>query len=185
MEPAGSPFSRPPSQTPFSAPRSRFGPLPAAPLTVSVRGTPAPRAAARGRGAAGPRKALARARRHGVVVLYVVAALALLGGALALTGHDPGVVVGLAMARFTERLADPAGSGGAAAALAHATAGAGFALLGRFAQRGRFWALAVGAAVYALDGLIVLAWHDWVGLAIHTAALVMIVRGLDAGRRLS
>ncbi|MGH7385405.1 MAG: MFS transporter, partial [Candidatus Rokuibacteriota bacterium] len=72
-----------------------------------------------------------------------------------------------------------------AAALAHAAAGAGFALLGRFAQRGRFWAFAVGAAVYALDGLIVLAWHDWVGLAIHTAALVMIVRGLDAGRRLS
>ena len=35
----------------------------------------------------------------------------------------------------------------------------------------------------ALDGLIVLAAHDWAGVAIHTVVLVMIVRGLDAGRR--
>jgi len=41
------------------------------------------------------------------------------------------------------------------------------------------------AAVYGLDGLIVLAAHDWVGVAIHTVVLVMMVRGLDAGRRRS
>ena len=43
----------------------------------------------------------------------------------------------------------------------------------------------LGAAVYGLDGLIVLAAHDWVGVAIHTVVLVMTVRGLDAGRRRS
>jgi hypothetical protein len=60
---------------------------------------------------------------------------------------------------------------------------AGFALLGLLAQRGRLWAFAVGAAVYALDGLIVLAAHDWVAVAIHTVVLVMMVRGLEVGRR--
>ena len=60
---------------------------------------------------------------------------------------------------------------------------AGFALLGLLAQRGRLWAFGVGAALYALDGLIVLAAHDWVAVTIHTVVLVMMVRGLDAGRR--
>src|SRR6266850_1513203 len=62
---------------------------------------------------------------------------------------------------------------------------AAFTLLGFLAQRGQLWAFAVGAAVYGLDGLIVLAAHDWLGVAIHTVVLVMMVRGLDAGRRRS
>jgi len=44
-------------------------------------------------------------------------------------------------------------------------------------------AFAIGAVLYALDGLIVVAVHDWAATAIHTVVLVMMVRGLDAGRR--
>ena len=44
-------------------------------------------------------------------------------------------------------------------------------------------AVAAGAGLYAIDGLIVLAAHDWVAVAIHTAALALMVRGLDAARR--
>jgi hypothetical protein len=61
----------------------------------------------------------------------------------------------------------------------------GFVLLGRFAERGRVWAFAVGAVIYALDGLIFVGLRDWIGVAFHVFVLVMTVRGLDAARRLA
>src|SRR5216683_3331574 len=91
-----------------------------------------------------------------------------------LTASARSAPAGLGLTRWTVGVAP---SGWMALALA-----AGFALLGLLAQRGRLWAFAVGAAVYALDGLIVLAAHDWVAVAIHTVVLVMMVRGLEAGR---
>jgi hypothetical protein len=106
-----------------------------------------------------------------------VAALTLLGAALSVSSHDPGVIIGLGLTRWL--------AGASPVDWAALPFVAGFALLGFLAQRGQVWAFAVGAAVYGLDGLIVLAAHDWVGVAIHTVVLVMMVRGLDAGRRRS
>src|SRR6266851_2163401 len=168
MDPTGSPFRRPPPRPAFRARRSEFGPVPAAPLTASARSAPA----ARGRNRGVPRESRARALGQGAGAIYLVAALTLVGAALSLASHDPGVIIGLGLTRWTVSVAP---SGWMALALA-----AGFGLL---AQRGRLWAFAVGAAVYALDGLIVLAAHDWVAVAIHTVVLVMMVRGLEAGRR--
>jgi len=171
MEPIDSPFRRPPARPPAFRPRRRgFGPVPAAPLAASAR----PPRAARGRGRGIPRAARVRALGQGAGAVYVVAALILVGAALALASHDPGVIIiGLGLTR-----ADPAG--GVALGLA-----AGFLLVGLLAQHGRLWPFAIGVAVYALDGLIVLAAHDWAAVAIHTVVLVMMVRGLDAGRRLA
>ncbi len=170
MDPIDSPFRRPPPRPPAFRPRRRgFGPVPAAPLIASAR---RPRGA-RGRRRGVPRAARVHALGRGAGAGYLVAALILVGAALALASHDPGVIIGLGLTR-----AAPAG--GAALGLA-----AGFLLVGLLAQRGRLWAFAIGAAVYALDGLIVLAAHDWAAVAIHTVVLVMMVRGLDAGRRLA
>ena len=171
MDPTGSPFRRPPPRPAFRARRSEFGPVPAAPLTASARSAPA----ARGRNRGVPRESRARALGQGAGAIYLVAALTLVGAALSLASHDPGVIIGLGLTRWTVGVAP---SGWMALALA-----AGFALLGLLDKRGRLWGLAVGAAVYALDGLIVLAAHDWVAVAIHTVVLVMMVRGLEAGRR--
>jgi hypothetical protein len=129
----------------------------------------------RGRSESGPRASRARARRQGAGAFFLVAALTLIGAALAFSSHDPGVIIGLGSIRW---MGDPSATGWTSLALV-----AGFALLGLLAHHGRLWAFAVGAGVYALDGLVVLAAHDWVGVAIHTMVLVMIVRGLDAGRR--
>ena len=156
MDPTGSPFRRPPARPVFRPRRTGFGPVPAAPLTAATRNASAARVRSRGV----PRESRARALRLGAGAFFLVAALALLGAALSASAHDPGVIIGLGLV-------------------------AGFALLGFLAQRGQRWAFAVGAAVYGLDGLIVLAAHDWVGVAIHTVVLVMMVRGLDAGRRRS
>lgn len=172
MDPLGSPFRRPPPRPTFRPSRTGFGPVPAAPLTTAARSRSV--APARRRGV--PRESRARAFGLGAVAVYLVAGLTMLDAALSFASPVD-AMIGLGLARW------PAGSSPADwAALPFV---AGFAWLGFLAQRGRFWAFAVGAAVYGLDGLIVLAAHDWVGVAIHTGVLVMMVRGLDAGHRLS
>jgi hypothetical protein len=124
-----------------------------------------------------------RARVVGAAALYAVAALALVGAVLALSGREPGAVIGLGLTRFTDALVAGAGNALALAGLVHGAVVVGFAFLGALAQRGRLRPLVIGAAVYALDGLLVLAAHDWVAVAIHTVALALMVRGLSAGRR--
>ena len=170
MDPTGSPFRRPPPRAAFRARRSGFGPVRPAPLTASGRRA----AAARGRGRGVLREPRARSLGQGAGAIYLVAALTLVGAALSLASHDAGVIIGLGLTGW----AGVAPAGWVALALA-----AGFAVLGLLAQGGRLWAFAVGAAVYALDGLIVVAAHDWVAVAIHTGVLVMMVRGLEASRR--
>ena len=163
MDPTGSPFRRPPPRPAFRPRRSGFGPVRPAPLTASPRSR------------AVPRDSRARALRLGAAAFYMVATLAGLDAALSLASHHPGVVIGLELTRWL--------GGAAPAALVAVPFVAAFIVLGALAQRGRLWAFAIGSAIYALDGLIVLTAHDWVGVAIHTVVLVMIVRGLDAGRR--
>ena len=179
MEPTGSPFRRPPARAPCPK-RRGFGPVPAEPLGAVAR-RPAP--AVRGRGVTRGRESPARARMLGAAGLYVVAGLALVGAVLALTGHEPGAVVGLGLTRFTDALAAGASNALALAALAHGAVVVGFAFLGALVQRGRLRPLVIGAAVYVLDALLVLAAHDWVAVAIHTVVLALMVRGLTAGRR--
>jgi hypothetical protein len=165
MDPTGSPFRRPPPRPAFRPRRSGFGPVPAAPLTAT----------ARGRSRAVHRESRATALRLGAGAFYLVAGLTLLDAALSFASHDPGMIIGLGLIRWM--------AGATPVAWIAVPFVVGFTLVGLLAQRGRLWAVAIGAAVYALDGLIVVATHGWVGVAIHTVVLVMMVRGLDAGRR--
>lgn len=170
MDPNGSPFRRPPPRpTTFRPRRSGFGPIPAASLTADAR-----RASARGaRSRSGARGA--RALRLGACASYLVAALVLLDAALIFAARDPGVIVGLGLTRWM--------AGAAPVDWLPLPFVGGFLLMGFLAHRGRLGAVAIAAAVYALDALIVVAAHDWVAVAIHTIVLVMMVRGLDSGRR--
>ena len=183
MEPTGSPFRRPSPRGSYGSRRGRFGPLPAVPAPALPRGARRPRPRTYAEAAAGRRAGRVSARLLGAAGVYLVAVLALVGAALALTGQEPAAVVGLGLTRFSDALAAGTGHAHALAAVAHALAVAGFVLLGALTQRGRLWALATAAGVYALDGLIVLGAHDWVAVAIHTGVLVLMVRGLDPGRR--
>jgi hypothetical protein len=171
MDPNSSPFRRPPPRPTFRPPRSGFGPVRAASSTAGSRTAPA----ARGRSRGVAHDARARALRLGAGAFYVVAALTLLDAAIAFVARDPGAIIGLGL---TRRVA-----GATPVAWMALPFVVGYLLLGVLAQRGRLWAFAIGAAVYALDGLIVVAAHDWVAVAIHIVVLVMMVRGLDAGRR--
>jgi hypothetical protein len=171
MDPNGSPFRRPPPRPAFRPRRSGFGPVPAAPLTADARSAPA----ARGRSRGSARETRARALRLAGGAFYLVAALELVDAVLSFAVHDPGVIIGLGLPRWV--------TGSTPVTWMSLPFVLGFLLGGLLVQRGRLWAFAIGAAVYALDGLIVVTAHDWVAVAIHTIVLVMMVRGLDAGRR--
>lgn len=182
-EGAASPFRRPPRPvSPFPRRSSpTFGPVPAA-TQPSTRS--APRAAS-GTPASATREALERQRKNGALWFYWVAALSLVNSVVALTGQEWRFIIGLGITQLADALAASTGHGGVTVALVDAAVIGGFVLLGRFALRGGLWAFGVGAAFYALDGLIFLAARDWVGVAFHVFVLVMTVRGLAAARRLA
>jgi hypothetical protein len=60
----------------------------------------------------------------------------------------------------------------------------GFALLGWMAERGHAWAFFVGAAIYAADTVWSVVYQDWMSALWHGAALLAIVMGVLAVRRL-
>lgn len=189
--PAGggaSPFRRPPRATagPAARPSPAFGPIPAAPLTASA---PVPTAA---RPAPPPpsavddkRERLLRQRRSGALWFYWVAGLSVVNSLASLSGQQWRFILGLGITQLADALAVHSGRGLGAVAVMDAVIVGGFVLLGRFAERGRVWAFGVGAAIYALDGLIFVGLRDWIGVAFHVFVLVMTVRGLDAARRLA
>lgn len=55
-----------------------------------------------------------------------------------------------------------------------------FLWLASRAKRGSAWAFVAGMAIYGLDGLIFLAFQDWLPFGFHIYALVMIYAGLKA-----
>jgi hypothetical protein len=190
--PAGggaSPFRRPPrpGAVPAARPSAGFGPVPAAPLTapVAVPTAPPSPAASPAPAGGGRREQLERQRRSGALWFYWVAGLSLVNSLAALGGQQWRFILGLGVTQFADALAVHAGHGLAIVALVNAAVIGAFVLLGRVALQGRVWAFGVGAAVYALDGLIFLAVRDWIGVAFHVFVLVMTVRGLDAARRLA
>jgi hypothetical protein len=179
---AASPFRRPPARptaSPAPRPSLAFGPVPPAPLT-------APAAIASAPPAAGGTRQLWTQRLHsGARWFYWVAGLSLVNSLASLAGQKWRFVLGLGITQLADALAAHSGHGIGVVAVLDAVIVASFVLLGRFAQQGRVWAFGVGAAIYALDGLIFLGLRDWVGVAFHVFVLVMTVRGLDAARRLA
>lgn len=55
---------------------------------------------------------------------------------------------------------------------------------GVFGRKGHKWAFIVGMILYALDGLILIAFQDWLGVAFHAYALFMIYKGVAAANEL-
>ena len=58
-----------------------------------------------------------------------------------------------------------------------------FVMFGRFANRGHQWAFIVGMIAYALDGLLLVPFQDWMGVGFHALVLYWIWNGLQASRQ--
>jgi hypothetical protein len=59
-------------------------------------------------------------------------------------------------------------------------AAAFFWLMGRFAKMGQKWALILGMALYALDGVLIVPYELWLMIGFHVYALIMLARAFGA-----
>ena len=60
-----------------------------------------------------------------------------------------------------------------------------YVLYGFFARKGAKWAFIIGAVFYALDGLLLVTFKDWLAVAFHAYALYRIFQGFQAAQQLS
>ena len=113
--------------------------------------------------------------KRGASNFYWIAALSVINSVLSMTGSGTYFVIGLAVTLIVDGMTI-----GLSESLPDATvivkiiglvlsiliAGV-FALFGFFASQGKRWAFIVGMVLYAVDGLIMLAFADWIGVLFH------------------
>ncbi|HTR67977.1 MAG TPA: hypothetical protein VMH85_19500 [Terriglobales bacterium] len=88
-------------------------------------------------------------------------------------------IFGLGITTIVDAVARNAGRGAAIPGLVIDLFVAGvFAVFWHFGRKGGKWAFIVGMALYALDGVLLLLFRDFLGAAFHVYALFMLYRGL-------
>jgi hypothetical protein len=108
-----------------------------------------------------------------------VSGLSLVNSVLSLTGTGFRFIFGLGIAQVVDGLAHQAGRPGAVLDLIINGFVSGiFVLFWNFARKGQQWAFVVGMVLYALDGLILILFKDFLGVAFHAYVLFRIYAGL-------
>lgn len=113
---------------------------------------------------------------------FAIAALSLVNSVVTVFGGNWHFIIGLGITTFFDALALHLGNSVANIAVFVVNI---FILcipllFGIFARKGHKWAFIVGMVLYALDGLILLLFKDWLGVGFHLYALFMIYRGVTA-----
>src|SRR5262245_2175315 len=174
MDAKPSPFSRPPQPRPTP---TFTGPV------VAPHPIIAPREAPVGGATTEEHAVLERQRRNGGQWFYWIGGLSLINAAIAFAGQDWRFILGLGVTQLVQALAKD--GDGIKAGLVTVGVIAIFLVLGQRAVQGAGWAFLLGMILFALDGGIFIIIRDWVGVAFHAFALVMIGRGYMAARQLS
>ena len=114
---------------------------------------------------------------------FWIAGISFLSSILALSGTSFYFALGLGTTKLIDSgfLGIPKGAGVVLAALAAAF----YVLYGFFARKGARWAFIVGAVFYALDGLLLVLFRDWLSIAFHAYALFRIFQGFQAAQQLA
>lgn len=113
--------------------------------------------------------------KRGANNFYWIAALSVINSILSLTGSSTYFVIGLAVTLIMDGLTGAVSQSLPDASVIVTIIGlvlsilvsAVFALFGYFAAQGKRWAFIVGMVLYGLDGLIMLAFGDWIGVLFH------------------
>ncbi len=117
---------------------------------------------------------------------FWIAGLSLVNSVIHLSGSNMSFVIGLGTAQIIDVVARQMGSAGQVFGFGLAVAIAGvFIGFGALCRGRHAFAFYVGGVLYALDGLLFLIVKDWLSLAFHAFALVMIARGPSALRKLN
>ena len=126
--------------------------------------------------------------KRGANNFYWIAVLSVINSILSMTGSSTYFVIGLAVTLIVDGVTVGLSQSFADASVIVKIIGlvlsiliAGiFALFGFFASQGKRWAFIVGMVLYGLDGLIMLAFADWIGVLFHAFFLWGLFGGFRA-----
>jgi hypothetical protein len=108
-----------------------------------------------------------------------VAGLSIVNSVLSMTGAGIHFIFGLGLTQIVDELAHQAGSSGYVLDLIINGIIAGvFVLFWNFARKAQKWAWFAGMALYALDGIVLLLFKDYLSIAFHAWALYRMSSGL-------
>ena len=109
----------------------------------------------------------------------MIAGLSVVNSILAMSGASVRFIFGLGLSQIVDSLAHQAGSTGYVLDLIINGIIAGvFVLFWNFARQGQKWAWYLGMAIYAVDGVLLLLFKDYLAIAFHAYALYRMSSGL-------
>jgi hypothetical protein len=109
----------------------------------------------------------------------MIAGLSVLNSILAMSGASVRFIFGLGLSQIVDGLAHQAGSPGYVLDLViNGMIAAVFVLFWNFARKGQKWAWYGGMALYAIDGVLLLLFKDYLAIAFHAYALYRMSSGL-------
>jgi hypothetical protein len=119
--------------------------------------------------------------KGGASWFVVVAGLSMLNSVLSLSGAGIRFIFDLGIAQLVDAMAHVAGQGGAVLDLfINGCVAAAFVLFWHFARKGQKWAFIVGMMLYALDGLLMLLFKDFLGLAFHAYVIYRLYSSMGS-----
>jgi hypothetical protein len=127
--------------------------------------------------------------RSGANWFYWIAGLTIVTSLIAFWGGGIRFLVSLGLTQFIDGFAAALATeiGGAVqvvALLLDLVVTGVFVLFGYLAGKKLLWAYVAGMVVFLLDGLMSLAFQDWIGVIAHAVVLFWLFRGFQAGREL-
>lgn len=117
----------------------------------------------------------------GPACFYWIAALTMLNSVVVISGGSLHFVIGLGVTAPIDMKAKDLGTAGAVLdLLINGTIAGIFWVLGNLAGKRIRWAFVAGMVLYGLDGLLLLAAHDILSVALHAYTIFAISRGMVA-----
>jgi zinc transporter ZupT len=127
--------------------------------------------------------------KSGARWFYWIAGLSLINSIAALSNSSWSFLAGLGITQFISGFAlglseDMGGAVTVIALILDVFVAGFFVLLGVLGMKGHTWAFMLGLVIYALDGLIFLAFQMWFPLAFHVFVVYCLYKGFAANRKL-
>ncbi len=118
--------------------------------------------------------------KSGAGWFLAIAGLSMLNSVLTMSGTHFHFIFGLGVTEIVDAVGRQSGTTGSALGLIVNVFIAGlFLLLWNFARKGEKWAFLAGMALYAVDGMILIPFKDFLGVAFHAYALFRIYHGMQ------